>query len=149
MLYAAYGSNLNISQMSLRCPAARVIGRDSIDGVRMMFRGVADIVRDPKASCPIGVWEVTSKCLVALDRYEGFPRLYNRCLVNTKYGQAIVYYMNHDHIDTPSAGYYQTIEQGYADFGLDFNSLVESLHWSINRVGETIANIKQTAKKGK
>ncbi len=35
--YIAYGSNLNIRQMRMRCPSARVIGTSDIAGYELLF----------------------------------------------------------------------------------------------------------------
>ena len=37
--YLAYGSNLNVRQMKLRCPTARIVGTATIEGYRLMFKG--------------------------------------------------------------------------------------------------------------
>ena len=37
--YIAYGSNLNISQMRMRCPHARVIGTSVIPDYELLFKG--------------------------------------------------------------------------------------------------------------
>ena len=37
--YLAYGSNLNVSQMERRCPAARVAGVAEIKGYELLFKG--------------------------------------------------------------------------------------------------------------
>ena len=37
--YIAYGSNLNIRQMKMRCPGARIIGTSVIEDYRLLFKG--------------------------------------------------------------------------------------------------------------
>ena len=37
--YIAYGSNLNVRQMMMRCPTARLIGTSVIKDYRLMFKG--------------------------------------------------------------------------------------------------------------
>ena len=37
--YVAYGSNLNVRQMRMRCPYARIIGTSVIPNYRLMFKG--------------------------------------------------------------------------------------------------------------
>ena len=53
MLYIAYGSNMNRDQMSVRCPHAKPLGAYYLDGWRLVFRGVADIIKDKDARVPI------------------------------------------------------------------------------------------------
>jgi len=38
-LYVAYGSNLNLKQMSHRCPTAKVYGKGKLKRYRLLFRG--------------------------------------------------------------------------------------------------------------
>ena len=37
--YIAYGSNLNIDQMSYRCPGAKVVGTSEIPDFQLLFKG--------------------------------------------------------------------------------------------------------------
>ena len=37
--YIAYGSNLNIHQMRMRCPAARRIGTSELKDYELLFKG--------------------------------------------------------------------------------------------------------------
>ena len=37
-LYFAYGSNINLEQMAVRCPAAQVVGPAVLDGYELLFR---------------------------------------------------------------------------------------------------------------
>lgn len=38
-LYIAYGSNLNLPQMALRCPTAEVVGKSELKDYELLFRG--------------------------------------------------------------------------------------------------------------
>lgn len=37
--YIAYGSNLNIRQMRMRCPGARIMGTSEIEDYELLFKG--------------------------------------------------------------------------------------------------------------
>ena len=79
--YIAYGSNLNIPQMQMRCPGARVIGTAVIENYELLFKGSKTssyLTIEPKAgaSVPVAAWEVSEADEAALDRYEGFPDFY-------------------------------------------------------------------------
>ena len=79
--YIAYGSNLNIRQMRMRCPHARVIGTAVIKDYGLLFKGSrtgAYLTIEPKegSEVPVAVWEVTESDEAALDRYEGYPVFY-------------------------------------------------------------------------
>jgi hypothetical protein len=37
--YAAYGSNLNVAQMKMRCPGAKIVGTSEIKDYQLLFKG--------------------------------------------------------------------------------------------------------------
>ena len=79
--YVAYGSNLNVKQMIMRCPNARIVGTSEIPDYELLFKGSKTgsyLTIEPKAgaSVPVGVWKVNNTDEAALDRYEGFPTFY-------------------------------------------------------------------------
>ncbi len=39
MYYVAYGSNMNVDQMKVRCPEAKAVGTTFLEGYRLLFRG--------------------------------------------------------------------------------------------------------------
>ena len=131
-IYMAYGSNLNIGQMRMRCPKAKNLGFVLIPDYRLVFRGVADMIKDKGAYCPIGLWEITEDCEKALDIYEGFPSLYRKeYLKDRDTGQGYMYYaMNRDGLSMPPKGYLDTIKQGYNDFGINHKWLTEALEFT-------------------
>lgn len=76
-----------------------------------------------------GLWIVTHDCLRALDRFEGYPCLYDRSQRAIKlrgqddYQLAIAYHMQDTgrELAGSSPGYFETIRQGYVDFGLEWH----------------------------
>ena len=63
ILYIAYGSNLNLSQMEQRCPTARVIGTSEIKDYELVFRGsrysaVATIELCEGSNVPVLLWGI-------------------------------------------------------------------------------------------
>ncbi len=38
-LYVAYGSNLNLAQMAVRCPSAKIYARGILNNWELIFRG--------------------------------------------------------------------------------------------------------------
>lgn len=123
-LYVAYGSNLNLEQMASRAPTAQPLGAGYLKGWELVFRRVADIRKsDSDSILPVGFWAITDEDELALDRYEGYPRVYSKINING----AMTYVMNSDEIAPPSPTYYATIREGYEDFGLDTDSLVSAL----------------------
>lgn len=79
MLYFAYGSNMNWTQMQDRCPSARVIGVARLPDHRLAFRrtsvkracGVADAVFETGQSVWGVVFEISELDVIALDKSEG------------------------------------------------------------------------------
>ena len=75
-LYFAYGSNLNLGQMAVRCPQAGVVGKAVLEGYELAFRrGVLTIL--PKEGGRVNglLWRVNAWDELTLDRYEGYPHL--------------------------------------------------------------------------
>ena len=130
-LYMAYGSNLNLRQMAMRCPTAKVFGTAMLQGYQMIFNHVATIVPREGAVVPIAVWEIDDKCERALDQYEGFPTLYRKdfipLFIGGKLRKVMAYIMNHDKPQLPSERYYRIIEEGYHDVGFDTVHLSKAL----------------------
>ena len=61
--YLAYGSNLNVAQMRLRCPNAKPIGTAEIKDYELLFKGsktgsYLTIEKKKGSTVPVGVWEV-------------------------------------------------------------------------------------------
>jgi gamma-glutamylcyclotransferase (GGCT)/AIG2-like uncharacterized protein YtfP len=138
MLYFAYGSNLNLSQMQRRCPGAEPLDKLMLPNTRLVFRGVADVITEEGAVCPGGIWRITPECERALDRYEGYdPDHPERGMYRKEYVEVdglpdgettvMVYAMNSTGIMPPSEGYFQGIVQGYRDFGLKQTELRRAL----------------------
>ena len=76
--YLAYGSNLNVRQMKLRCPKATILGTAKLNGWELLFKGsktgsYLTIEENENGSVPVVIWEVTPSDEKALDRYEGYP----------------------------------------------------------------------------
>ena len=130
MLYIAYGSNINLPQMSFRCPHSKVVGIAVVKGWELEFRGVATIVPKPNAEVPVLLWELDPRDIPALNRYEGFPHLYRQSEIdvelNGKTVKGMAYLMNRGQISPPSQGYLQTIWDGYKANGMDTSYLVEA-----------------------
>jgi hypothetical protein len=128
-LYAAYGSNLNLSQMAARCPTARPLGTAAIEGYELLFRGgrygaMATVEPKEGAAAPVLLWELKPGDEAALDRYEGFPQLYGKRNVdvelNGKPVTAMAYVMTPGHgTGTPSEHYLAAIAEGYRTSGFD------------------------------
>lgn len=138
-LYLAYGSNLNLEQMKKRCPTAKVVCASEVRDYELLFRGgygaVATIEPCQGKNVPVLVWMIQPKDEKALDRYEGYPRLYTKESIPVRIGDSIVpvmgYVMTVGHAyGIPSQGYLNTIAEGYASAGFDTKVLREALRHS-------------------
>ncbi len=131
-LYIAYGSNLNLPQMEHRCPGASVVGTSEVKGYELLFRGVATIEPKEGASVPVLLWKISPENEKALDRYEGWPRLYRKedmeVELEGKTVSAMVYVMNDGRqAAMPSDYYYNVIAEGYQTAGMDEAVLEQAL----------------------
>lgn len=127
-LYIAYGSNLNLKQMSQRCPTAQVIGASILKDWRLIFRGAATVERFRGGSVPVLVWRLQPQDETALDRYEGWPSLYRKEILqirlNGKTVDAMLYIMNELRpYSLPNRGYFNIIAEGYTAAGFDIGIL--------------------------
>lgn len=145
-LYIAYGSNMNQEQMAYRCPYAVVLGTAFLPDYELLFRGggrsaVATVEPKKGASVSVLLWEITPRDEEALDRYEGWPRLYRKETVEvisgTKKLEGMVYIMNDGYpLGFPSECYLQTIIDGYLDAGIDKKYLEDAVRRSGDQGGE-------------
>lgn len=140
--YIAYGSNLNIRQMRMRCPSARIIGTSEIPDYELLFKGSKTgsyLTIEPKkgSRVPVAAWEVSIEDEQALDRYEGFPTFYYKQemllpIKGIRSGKirrrnTFVYIMHEDRVlGVPSNFYMQTCLSGYKSFGFDPKFLHEA-----------------------
>lgn len=62
--------------MKYRCPHSKVVVTSEIKDYELEFRAVATIVPKKDATVPVLIWELDERDLSALNRYEGYPRLY-------------------------------------------------------------------------
>lgn len=131
MYYFAYGSNLHRKQMQQRCPDSRPVARVKLKGYRLKFNRVADIMAEKEAETWGAIYTVTPEDIKHLDRYEGYPSLYTKMeiTVEDEKGQsypAFAYVMTIKGCKEPSDGYYQTIQEGYRDWGLEMGPLKQA-----------------------
>ena len=131
--YVAYGSNLSIEQMRMRCPDARVAGVSALKDYRLLFRLHATIEPCEGAYVPVVVWEISDADERSLDRYEGWPRYYRKELVILplfeKTVPAMVYIMNgRSGVGVgPTDSYLETIRKGYDQFLLPYEVLDQAV----------------------
>lgn len=140
--YIAYGSNLNIRQMRMRCPNATILGTANLTGWELLFKGsktgsYLTIEECKDGIVPVVIWEVTAPDETALDRYEGFPTFYYKKDIKLKYKgirtgkrrtvTAFAYIMHEERpIGIPSNFYMRTCLEGYDTFYFDKSILLDA-----------------------
>lgn len=125
--YIAYGSNLSVEQMAVRCPDATVVGPAVLKNWKLAFCTYATIERRTGSSVPVVVWQISAADEAALDRYEGYPNFYKKrivpVVVDGRELDAMVYVMCHQpriaKHQRPWKFYEDVVRDGYRHFGLD------------------------------
>jgi cation transport regulator ChaC len=86
-LYFAYGSNMDLMQMSDRCPAAVTVSTAELPSHRFIIntRGVATVVPDPTSTVQGLLWEISKKDERSLNRHEGVKHgIYKKAFVRVR-----------------------------------------------------------------
>ena len=133
-LYFAYGSNLNLGQMAVRCPMAQLVCRAVLEGYELAFRcGVLTILPKEGGRVDGLLWKVNAWDERALDRYEGYPHLYTKELlpVQTDSGpQTVVAYVMTapycEKAQPPTSTYLQTVLAGYRLAGFEPKAVLQA-----------------------
>lgn len=157
-LYVAYGSNMDEAQMEVRCPDAKLFGKGWLPGYRLAFRGsltgyYATIEKGESTygGVPVLLWLISDADETRLDRYEGFPRFYQKETIEveqvmerlpdtdaridawTPHGirHGLVYIMTEGSpYGTPSKRYMNPICRAYLKYGMDTGILTEGVNYS-------------------
>ena len=140
--YAAYGSNLNLPQMTQRCPTAEVVGSDTLQDWRLRFRGtpgnaVATIERKEGHTVPVLIFRVQPKDEKSLDGYEGWPWLYRKEEIEVKVDgkpiTAFTYIMNETNhpYNQPGPYYFGILLAGYLIVNFDVKILMDAVENNI------------------
>lgn len=131
--YIAYGSNLNVPQMRVRCPNAVPYATGTLSDYQLVFRGnktAAYLTIEPHkgTGVPVVVWAVSPEDGRNLDYYEGYPALYDKMPVDFGDGfMGFTYVMNDRFpIGTPTEQYLNTCLEGYEYFGFDKEILMSA-----------------------
>lgn len=144
-LNVAYGSNLNLEQMSYRCPTAKIYGQGMLYGYRLLFKGMpgnayATIEPYADGQVPVIVWELEPEDEKALDSYEGYPSFYEKedVTVELDSGEnvtAMVYIMTNKmgeriNLNLPGWSYLRIMQAGYEMAGFDLSVISTALEVS-------------------
>ena len=128
MKYFAYGSNIPKIDMGYRCPGATPISSWTLPNHKLCFHDVANVIPCDGNDVVGALWDITPQDEVNLDRYEGYPMLYDKHWHN-----GVLYYrMNFDFEEDnmlylPMDFYLAGMMRGYDDFGIDRTNLLRSM----------------------
>lgn len=143
--YLAYGSNLNLYSMKMRCPNAVAVSRGVLDNYRLAYKGGDDgyayltIEEAEDCQVPVGIFEVTDSDIAKLDYYEEYPVFYEKKYLPIRIRffkkKALIYVMKDEFsYHVPSDQYVKTCMEGYSHFGFDKKILDEALAYSIENI---------------
>ena len=129
MLYFAYGSNLNHSQMKKRCKDSIFLKKINLKNFRLTFRNMyADIEFKKNLIVTGALFEISKSDEKKLDMYEDYPIVYKKYYF-TYYGKKVMTYTmtKKTNFTFPSERYLNIIKKGYKDCDLNKKYLKKAL----------------------
>lgn len=153
----AFGSNLSLRQMKLRCPDAKPYKALHIPNGRLVFRGVADVEYKEGGVIPGALYRITPTCERTLDIFEGvasdvYEKRYLKIRIKSmgnKPFKVLYYKMKLKGILPPTEEYIDRIAEGYKDWHLDTAYLDEALHRSWEDKAPTDTLMRRHHNKGR
>ena len=143
--YLAYGSNLNLRDMSYRCKKAIPIGSTVLMNYRLVYKGSIDgyayltIELSKDSLVPVGIFNISFFDELRLNKYEGYPELYYKehfpINIGNKEAKALIYIMK-DNFDyhLPNDQYIDTCMMGYDYFGFDKKVLEDAFDYTKRKI---------------
>lgn len=143
--YLAYGSNLNLRDMSYRCKKAIPIGSTVLMNYRLVYKGSIDgyayltIEPSKDSLVPVGIFNISFFDELRLNKYEGYPELYYKehfpINIGNKEAKALIYIMK-DNFDyhLPNDKYIDTCMMGYDYFGFDKKVLEDAFDYTKRKI---------------
>lgn len=126
-IYFAYGANMDLESMSWRCPRAVALGAYHVRDWRLEFNGHATVVPNPGSRVSGVLWAITHECEQSLDRYEGYPIYYKKCVIQQPGFEFMMYQMNETAPSWPSDQYVDNMRQSYRKWELDLDEIESAL----------------------
>jgi len=133
-LYFAYGSNMAIDRMFARCPGAEEIEKVRLKDWQIQFRRVLTIIEQPGEEVIGALYSITEEDELALDRYEGWPRYYDKHDLTVqstenpfKTYQAMVYILDKEKISAPEDYYLGVCLEGCRDWGIPHDYMMRAV----------------------
>lgn len=118
-------------------PDCKSGGASQLKDYELLFRGnrrsaVATVEPKEGSTVPVLLWRIHERDEASLDLYEGYPRLYDKQMMDVELDgkpvSAMVYIMTPGHeFGIPSDYYVDTIWQGYESAGFDTQILEDAV----------------------
>lgn len=138
--YLAYGTNMDVDMMKDRCPDAKLLGTGILKNFRLMFKG------EPPSSygtiepwegfnVPFVLWDISPADEKRLDRFEGYPRVYQKHTVTFDLnGETFtaMYYAKPETqpVGAPNDHYVAVLWAAYEYFNFDLDILIRARDFS-------------------
>lgn len=141
--YIAYGSNMDLNQMSYRVKDSIYLGTGYLENYRLEFKSrYATIEEADKCKVPVVIFGISEEDEKLLDRYEGYPELYYKKEVEVNQDnlseriRCMVYIIEkgYDKYQLPEVSYYINMEKSYKVFKFDISILEEALIESYKKI---------------
>ena len=124
--YFAYGSNMHVPSMRIRCPRARLLGAASLRDWKFFInaQGYASIRQVRNSTVHGALWAIGPREETALDLYEDISdRLYERISVDVmasdfRHDDVLTYVATDRRPGRPRAGYMRIVHEAAASLGL-------------------------------
>lgn len=140
MKYLAYGANMDVEVMKRRSPDAKLLGTGLLENWRLMFKGesphsYATIEKWDGFSVPYVLWDISEADEKKLDRYEGYPKHYQKDTIAIEYlGEKILamFYQKSEEqpVGAPNDHYVAVLWKSYEEFGFDLEILKRARDFS-------------------
>ena len=132
MLYFAYGSNLNHSQMKKRCKDSIFLKKINLKGFTLTFRSkyrAADLDSKKNSFVPGALYEISKSDEKKLDIYEDYPILYKKYYFTYYQKKVMTYTMTRKtSFKFPTDRYLNVVKRGYQDCNLNNRYLKKALN---------------------
>ncbi len=133
MYYFAYDTNIDRKQMTTRCPDAKPKYSAILPNYKLIFAGwsrqlkssVATIKRQTNQKVLGGIYEISPADMKRLDRYVGYPDIFNRIKVSvwadsdTPLEAETYILINQTQETPPSKEYLAIIQKGFKDWMIE------------------------------
>jgi len=143
--YLAYGSNLQEQNLKVYCPSAKFLGVTILYDYALYFKGSCNnysyltIEKQPGSYVPVAIYEISENEINILDKYENYPNLYQKKLLDIelykKSLRVMTYIIRPEYeYHLPSIDYLTPCIKGYQDLSFDKQVLIDAIINTKNKI---------------